>query len=110
MSDYDRDPAPPRVEPAPTHERVTEHTTVVTNDRGGRGGGWIVAILVLIALLVVLFLLFGKGLNRAADEVGVNVNVEAPKIEVPDSVKIDVPDKVEVEVPDELKVESNSAN
>jgi hypothetical protein len=102
MGDYNRDPAPER-------ERVTEHTTVVTSDRGGRGGGWVIAIVLLIALLVVLFLVFGNVFNRAADEVGVNVNIDAPKVEVPDTVKIDVPDEVKVEVPDEVKIESNSA-
>jgi hypothetical protein len=103
MGDYDRGPAP---EP----ERVTEHTTVVTSDRGRRGpGGWLVALLVLIVLLVALFLIFGKSFNRAADEVGVNVNVDAPNVEMPDSIKIDVPDEVKIEVPDEVKVETNSA-
>ena len=102
MGDYNRDPVPER-------ERVTEHTTIVTNDGGRRGGGWLVAILVLIVLLVALFLVFGNVFNRAADEVGVNVDIDAPKVEMPDSIKIDVPDEVKVEVPDEVKIESNSA-
>ena len=100
MSDYDRDRGP-------DHERVTERTTVVTNDGGRRGGGgWLVAILLLVALLVLLFFLFGNGFDRAADEVGVNVNLDAPKVEVPD-VKVDIPDEVKVDLPDEVKVETN---
>ena len=96
MSDYDRDPGP-------TREHVTERTTVVTSDGGRRGGGgWIVAVVLLIALLVVLFLVFGKGLTGAADEVGVNVNIDAPKVDIPDNVK--------VEVPEEIKIDTNTAN
>ena len=103
MGDYNRDGAPER-------ERVTERTTIVTNtgDRRG-GGGWVIALLVLIVLLVALFLVFGNVFNRAADKVGVNVAIDAPKVEMPDTVKIDVPDQVKVEVPDEVKVESNGA-
>ena len=96
MGDYNRDSGPER-------ERVTERTTVVT-DTGGRrgGGGWIVAIVALVALLILLFFVFGNGFNKAADDVGVNVNIDAPKVEIPDSVK--------VEVPDEIKVDTNTAN
>ena len=53
----------------------------------------------IVVLLVILYFVFGGSFNRAADEVGVNVNVETPKVEVPD-VDISVPDKVEVKVPD----------
>jgi len=99
MSDFDREP-----------ERVREtehHTTVVTSDGGRRGGGgWIIAVVLLLGLLLLLFLLFGGGFNKAADKVGVNVNVETPKVEMPD-VKIDVPDSVKIDVPDEVKVESS---
>ncbi|HEY0086281.1 MAG TPA: hypothetical protein VGB65_10275 [Allosphingosinicella sp.] len=88
MSDMDREP-----------ERVREtHTTVVTGDGGRRGGGgWIIAVVLLLGLILLLFFLFRDGFNSTADKVGVNVNVEAPKIEVPDSVKIDIPDEVKVE-------------
>jgi hypothetical protein len=103
MGDYNRDGAPER-------EHITERTTIVT-DTGERrgGGGWAIGLLVLIVLLVVLFLVFGNVFNRAADQVGVNVAIDAPKVEMPDSVKIEVPDEVKVEVPDEIKVETNSA-
>ena len=98
MGDYDRDGDRERV-------RETDRTTVVTSDGGGRGGsGWIVAVLLLIVVLAVLFFLFGGGLNRAADEVGVNVNVEAPDISLPDKVELKVPEEVTVDT------DGNSSN
>ena len=84
MTDPDRDRIV--VEETP---RVERETTVVTSNGGG-GGGAIVAILVILVVAVLLFLYFGGYLNRAADEVGVNVNVEAPKVEAPD-IDINVP-------------------
>ncbi|PSJ39988.1 hypothetical protein C7I55_13955 [Sphingomonas deserti] len=70
---------------------------MVTTERGRGGGGWIVAILLLVALVAVLYFVFGNRLGRAADDVGVNVN-------------IDVPDKVKVELPDEITVDGNGTN
>ncbi len=96
MGDYDRD-----------RERVreTDRTTVVTTDGGGRGGGgWIIAVLLLVAVLAILFFLFGGGFNRAADEVGVNVNVEAPDVSLPDKVELKVPEEVTVDT------DGNSSN
>ena len=89
MTDPDREPL-----------RESERTTIITSDgnRGG-GGGAIIAVVVILAVLVLLFVLFGGSLNKAADEVGVNVDVEAPKVEVPD-VNIRVPEKIEVDLPD----------
>jgi hypothetical protein len=84
MTDPDRERIV--VEEAP---RVERETTVVTSNGGG-GGGAVVAILVILVVAVLLFLYFGGYLNRAADEVGVNVNVEAPKVEAPD-IDINVP-------------------
>ena len=72
-----------------TPPRVERETTVVTTNGGG-GGGTVVAILVILVVAVLLFLYFGGYLNRAADEVGVNVNVEAPEVQLPD-VDINVP-------------------
>ena len=96
MGDYDRDRET---------VRETDRTTVVTSDGGGRGGsGWIIAILLLVALLAILFFLFGGGLNRAADEVGVNVNVEAPDVSLPDKVELKVPEEVTVDT------DGNSSN
>lgn len=85
MTDPDRD----RIVVEETPPRVERETTVVTSNGGG-GGGAVVAILVILVVAVLLFLYFGGFLNRAADEVGVNVNVEAPKVEAPD-IDINVP-------------------
>ena len=77
--------------------RDTERTTTVIqtdSDRGG-GGGVLLAVLVIIVLLAVLYFVFSGSFNRAADNVGVNVNVEAPKVDMPD-VNIKVPDKIEI--------------
>ena len=89
MTDPDREPL-----------RESERTTIITTDGDrGRGGGAIIAVVVILAVLVLLFVLFGGSLNRAADEVGVNVDVETPKVEVP-NVDINVPEKIEVDLPD----------
>jgi hypothetical protein len=92
MTDPDRGPE--------TVRDVERTTTVVSTggDRGG-GGGALLAVLVIIVLLAVLYFVFSGSFNRAADDVGVNVNVEAPKVDVPD-VNVKVPDKIEVKVPD----------
>ena len=84
MTDPDRDRIV--VEETP---RVERETTVVSTGGGG-GSGAIVAILLILIVAVLLFLYFGGYLNRAADEVGVNVNVDAPKVEAPD-IDINVP-------------------
>ena len=88
----------------PDRERETvrdvERTTTVVSTGGDRGGGGaLLAVLVIIVLLAVLYFVFSGTFNRAADDVGVNVNVEAPKVDVPD-VNLKVPDKIEVTVPD----------
>jgi hypothetical protein len=88
----------------PDRERETvrdvERTTTVVSTGGDRGGGGaLLAVLVIIVLLAVLYFVFSGSFNRAADEVGVNVNVEAPKVDVPD-VNVKVPDKIELKVPD----------
>ncbi|HEY5722607.1 MAG TPA: hypothetical protein VIT45_09825 [Allosphingosinicella sp.] len=89
MTDPDREPL-----------RESERTTIITTDGDrGRGGGAIIAVVVILAVLVLLFVLFGGGLNKAADQVGVNVDVEAPKLEVP-NVDINIPEKIEVDLPD----------
>ena len=89
MTDPDREPV-----------RESEHTTIITTDgdRGG-GGGAIIAVVVILAVLILLFVLFSGSLNKAADEVGVNVNVDTPKVEMP-NIDINVPDKIEVDLPD----------
>ena len=89
--------------------RDTERTTTVIQtdgDRGG-GGGLLLAVLVILVLLAVLYFVFSGSFNRAADNVGVNVNVETPKVEMPD-VNLKVPDKIEVKVPDlDVKTEGD---
>ena len=87
--------------------RDTERITTVVDTGGDRGGGGLIlAVLVILVLLAVLYFVFSGSFNNAADEVGVNVNVEAPKVDVPD-VDLKVPDKIEVEVPEEVKVETD---
>ncbi|HEV2817614.1 MAG TPA: hypothetical protein VGW40_10405 [Allosphingosinicella sp.] len=68
---------------------VERETVVVTGGREG-GGGAIVAILVILVIAVLAFLYFGGYLQRAADKTDINVNVTAPKIELPD-VRIETP-------------------
>lgn len=93
MTDPDRQREPETV-------REVERTTTVVATGGDRGGGGaLLAVLVIVVLLAVLYFVFSGSFNRAADEVGVNVNVEAPKVEVPD-VNLKVPDKIELKVPD----------
>ncbi|HEY0130218.1 MAG TPA: hypothetical protein VGB57_02350 [Allosphingosinicella sp.] len=96
MTDPDREREIPR-----ETVRDTERTTIIQTD-GGRdrgGGGVILAIVLILALLALLYFVFSGSFNRAADEVGVNVNVEAPNM--PD---VSLPDKIEVKVPDEIDV------
>lgn len=100
MTDPDRDREPEVV-------RDVERTTTVVSTGGDRGGGGaLLAVLVIIVLLAVLYFVFSGAFNRAADDIGVNVNVEAPNVEVPD-VKLEVPDKIELKVPD-VDVKSDS--
>ncbi|HYN46909.1 MAG TPA: hypothetical protein VES64_09475 [Allosphingosinicella sp.] len=76
------------------HERPVEverETTVInTGGGGGGGGGTIVAVVVLLVLVVLAFVYFGGYLGRAVDNTDINVNVDAPKIELPD-VSIETP-------------------
>lgn len=71
-------------------DRPVERETTVINTGGGGGGGTIVALLVLLLIALGVFLYFGGFLERAADKADINVNVEAPKIELPD-VEIQTP-------------------
>lgn len=66
-----------------------ETTVIQTGDRGG-GSGVIVAIVLLFVVGAVAFFFFGGYFEKAADDVNVNVNVETPKVELPD-VKIETP-------------------
>ena len=76
-------------------ERHVERETTIINTGERRGGGGLIAAIVLLLVVVVLaFLFFSGSFNRAADEVGVNVNVDAPEITVPE---VEVPD-VDIDV------------
>jgi hypothetical protein len=80
MSDEDRErEVPPRVE---------RETTVVTSGDGGGGGGAIVAVVVILVVVVLLFIYFGGFLGRTSST-ELNVNIDTPKVELPD-VKVDV--------------------
>ena len=79
MTDPDRERLPEETPP-----RVERETTIVTSGGGGSGGGTIVAILVILVVAVLLFLYFGGYLNRNSDGVDLNVNIDAPKVELPD--------------------------
>ena len=63
---------------------VERETTVIqTGERSG-GGGAVAAIVALVVLALIAFLYFGGFLDRAADKVDVDINVAAPKVELPD--------------------------
>jgi len=79
--------------------RDTERTTIIHTDGERRGGsGVLIAVVVIVALIILGYLFLGGGLNRAADEVGVNVNVDTPAVQIPD-VNINVPD-IDVDLPE----------
>ena len=78
----------------PEH-RVERETTVIHAGERRGGGGLVAAIVLLLAVIVLLFLFFGGYFERAADEVGVNVNVEAPEVQVPD---VELPEEIDVDV------------
>ncbi len=93
MTDPDREREIPR-----ETVRDTERTTIIQTD-GGRdrgGGGVILAVVLILALLALLYFLFSGSFNRAADEVGVNVNVEAPDVSLPDKIDVKVPEEIDI--------------
>lgn len=69
---------------------ATHETTVINTGGGGGGGGTIVALLVLVVLAIGAFLFFGGYLRNSGDDLNLNVNVETPKVELPD-IKIETP-------------------
>jgi len=77
---------------------VERETVVVTGGRGGGGGGAIAGILVILVIAVLAFLYFSGYLQRAADKTDINVNVTAPKIELPD-VRIETPPPAQQQQP-----------
>ena len=89
MSDPDRE----RIVVEETPPRVERETTVI-NTGGGGGGGTIIAVLLVLIVAVLLFLYFGGYLGGASDEIDLNVNVDAPKVEAPD-IDINLPPPAE---------------
>jgi hypothetical protein len=79
---------------------VERETTVIHTDGGGGGGGGgaVAAILVILVIAVLAFLFFGGYLQRAADKTDINVNVAAPKIELPD-IRIETPPAAQQQQP-----------
>ena len=114
MGDYDRDREPIRdTDRDRIHDtdrdrvRETDRTTVVHTDGGRRsGGGIIVAVLLLIAVLALLFFLFGGGFNQAGDEIGVDVDVKAPEMSIPEVSDVELPDD-NINVPDEINIDTD---
>ena len=98
MTDPDRDREIPREPIQRETVRDTERTTIIQTggDRGRAGGGVLLAVVLVLALLAILYFVFSGSFNRTADEVGVDVKVEAPNIEVPDKIELKVPDEIDV--------------
>ena len=61
----------------------SETTIIQTGERSG-GGGVIVALIVLLVIGVLAFFFLGGYFDRAVDQGDINVNVAAPKVELPD--------------------------
>ena len=104
MTDPDRGREIPREPVSRETVRDTERTTIIQTG-GGRdrgGGGVILAVVLIVALLAILYFVFSGSFNRAADSVGVNVNVETPKVDMPS-----MPEKIELKVPDEIQVKTD---
>ncbi len=56
-----------------------ERETIVTTDSGRGSGGTILAVVLLIAILVVLFLVFGQGLiGGGTDKIEADVSIDTP--------------------------------
>ena len=78
---------------------VERETTVIHTDGGGGGGGGaIAAILVVLVIAVLAFLYFSGYLQQAADKTDINVNVAAPRIDLPD-IKIETPPAAQQQQP-----------
>jgi uncharacterized membrane protein len=93
----------------PDRETVREErTTVVHTDSGGGGGGLIAVVVLILVLLVLGFLFFRGSFNRAADQVGLNVNLPS-KVEVP-NVNVKMPSKIEVKTDGAATATSNTAS
>lgn len=69
---------------------IERETTVIQTGGSGGGSGVIVAIVLIFLVGAVAFFFFGGYFEKAADDVNVNVNIETPKVELPD-VRIETP-------------------
>lgn len=63
---------------------VERETTVIHTSEGGGGGGIIAAVVLLFVVGAIAFFFFGGYFEKAADDINVNVNVETPKVDLPD--------------------------
>ncbi len=68
---------------------VERETTIIQSGERGSGGA-IAAVVALVVLALIAFFYFSGYLDKAADEVNVDVNVAAPEIDLPD-VKVETP-------------------
>lgn len=69
---------------------VERETTVINAGGSGGGGGVLAAIIGVLIVGLLAFLFLGGYFEKAADKVDVNVNVDVPKVELPD-IKIETP-------------------
>ena len=68
----------------PVERPVERETTIIHSGERGGGGGVVAAIVALFVLGALAFFFLGGYFEKAADEMDVNVNVEAPNVELPD--------------------------
>jgi predicted metalloprotease len=79
-----------RVETASAPARVERDTTIIRTG-GGRGGNNVLVAIVGVAVLALLaFMLLGGGMKRVFGGGDINIDVKAPKIELPST---DAPSK-----------------
>ena len=64
--------------------QVTHETTVINTGERRGGGGTVIAVVLVLIVATLAFLYFGGYLQRAAKSTNINVNVAAPKIDMPD--------------------------
>jgi hypothetical protein len=62
---------------------VRETTVINTGERSGSGGSLLLVVLLLIIVAVGAFLYFDDFFGRGAANVDVDVNIAAPKIDLP---------------------------
>jgi hypothetical protein len=63
---------------------VTHETTVINTGERGGGAGMVAALVVVVILALAAFLYFGGYLRHVADKTDIDVNVNVPKVELPD--------------------------